>query len=132
MEVDIVTFVVKGNVQLTILPDRQEQVHLGYIVVALFRVFDFKLSGIHLTKIIIKIWVIDWQYVIDVSVCQVELRCFFSSWNQRLYAFLFVRVQKRKFDLRSGYWEAKVQDEDKTMVVFFVIVLSYASLSLSI
>ena len=66
MEVDIVTFVVKGNVQLTVPPDRQEQVHLWYRVVALFRVFDLKLSGIHLTQVIIKIWVIDWQYVIDV------------------------------------------------------------------
>ena len=45
---------------------------------------------IHLNKIIIKIWVIDWQHVIDVSVCEVELRCLFflSSWEQRLWILL--------------------------------------------
>ena len=31
--------------------------------------------GIHLTDIILKVWVINGQYVIDVSICEVELRC---------------------------------------------------------
>ena len=36
--------------------------------VALLRLYYLKLNGIHLTKIIMKIWIIDWQYVIDVSM----------------------------------------------------------------
>ena len=75
MEVEIVTFVVKGSSQLTVTLDRQELIQVGSRGVALCRVFDLKLSGIHLTQIILKIWVIDLQYVIDVSVCEVELRC---------------------------------------------------------
>ena len=59
MEVEIVTFVVKGSTQLTIPPDRQECFKVGSRNVALRRVFDLKLSGMHLTQIIIKIWVID-------------------------------------------------------------------------
>ena len=96
MEVEIVTFVVEGSLQLTVTLDRQELIQVGSRGVALCRVFELKLSGIHLTQIILKIWVIDWQYVIDVSVCEVELRCYFflSSWEQRLYEFHFVWVQK--------------------------------------
>ena len=75
MEVEIVTFVVKEISQLTVTLDRQELIQVGSRGVALRRVFDLKLSGIHLTQMILKIWVIDWQYVIDVSVCEVELRC---------------------------------------------------------
>ena len=74
MEVEIVTFVVKGSVPLAVPPDRQELIQKGSRSVALRRVFDLKLNGIHPTRIILKIWVIDLQYVIDVSVCEVELR----------------------------------------------------------
>ena len=42
--------------------------------VALRRVFDRKLRGIHLTEIILKVWVLNGQYVIDESICKVELR----------------------------------------------------------
>ena len=60
MEVEIVTFVVKGNVQLTVPPDWQKYVQVGNRCVALSRVFYLKLSGIHLTKIFLKISIIDW------------------------------------------------------------------------
>ena len=59
MKVEIVTFVVKGSAQLIVPPDRQEKIKVGSRGVALSRVFDLKVSGIHLTKIIIKIWVYD-------------------------------------------------------------------------
>ena len=72
MEVEIDTFVVKGSAQLTVTLDRQEYIQVGSRGVALRRVFDLKLSVIHLAQIILKIWVIDGQYVIDVSVCEVE------------------------------------------------------------
>ena len=75
MEVEIVTFVIKGSAQLTVPPDRQEEIQVGSRGVALNRVFYLKLSGRHLAKIILKIWIIDWHYVIDVSMCEVELRC---------------------------------------------------------
>ena len=49
MEVEIVTFVVKGSAQLTVTLDRQELIQIGSRGVALRRVFDLKLSGINLT-----------------------------------------------------------------------------------
>ena len=75
MEVEIVAFVIKRSAQLTVPPDRQELIQVGSRGVALILVFYIKLSGIHLTKIIMKIWIIDRQYVINVSICEVELRC---------------------------------------------------------
>ena len=37
--------------------------------------FDLKFRGIHLTEVIFKVRVIYGQCVIDVSICEVELRC---------------------------------------------------------
>ena len=54
MEVEIVTFFVKWGAQLTVTLDRQEKIQGGSRDVALRRVFDLKLSGIHLTEIILK------------------------------------------------------------------------------
>ena len=59
MEVEIVTFVIKGSVKLTVPPDRQEQIQVGSRGVALSSVFYIELSGIRLTKIILKILIID-------------------------------------------------------------------------
>ena len=59
MEVEIVTFVVKGSAQLTVTHDRQDEIQVGSRGVALRRVFDRKLSGIHLTHLILKVWIID-------------------------------------------------------------------------
>ena len=48
---------------------------MGSRSVALRRVFDLKFMGIHVTEIIFKVSVINGQYVIDVSICKVELIC---------------------------------------------------------
>ena len=50
MEIEIVTFVVKGSAKLTVPADWQEQIQVGSTSVALRRVFDLKLRGIHLTR----------------------------------------------------------------------------------
>ena len=71
MEIEIVTLDVKGNAKLTIPTDRQEQIQVKSRSVALRRVFDLKLRRIHLTEIILKVWVIYGLYVIDV--CLVDL-----------------------------------------------------------
>ena len=44
MEIEIVTFVVKGSVKLTVPTDWQEQIQVGSRSVALRRVFDLKLK----------------------------------------------------------------------------------------
>ena len=75
MEVVIVMVVVNGSAQLTVTLDRQELIQIGSRGVALRRVFDLKLNGKYIDPDNFKVWVIDWQYVIDVSVCEVELRC---------------------------------------------------------
>ena len=59
MDVEIVTFVVKGRAQQTVPSDRRKAIQVGSRNVALSRVFYLKLSGIHLTKIIFKILIID-------------------------------------------------------------------------
>ena len=46
MEVEIVTFVIKGSGQLTVPPNRQEYIQVGSRGIALSRVFYLKLSGI--------------------------------------------------------------------------------------
>ena len=79
MEIEIVTFVVKGSAKLTVPTDWQEQIQVGNRSVALSRVFDLKHRGIHLTEIILKVWVINGQNVVDVSICEVELRCFLPA-----------------------------------------------------
>ena len=58
MEIEIVTFVVKGSAKLTVPTDWQEQIQVGSRSVALRRVFDLKLRGIHLTEIILKVWLL--------------------------------------------------------------------------
>ena len=45
MEIEIVTFVVKGSTKLTVSTDWQEQIQVGSRSVALRRVFDLKLRG---------------------------------------------------------------------------------------
>ena len=55
MEVEIVTFVVKGSSQLTVPPDRQELIQVESRGVDLRRVFDIKPSEIHLTPIILNL-----------------------------------------------------------------------------
>ena len=75
MEIEIVRFVVKVRAKLTVHTDWQEQIQVGSKRVALRRVFDLKLRGIQLTDIISKVWVINGQNVVDVSICEVELRC---------------------------------------------------------
>ena len=74
MEIDIVTFVVKGSAKLTVPTDWQGQIQVGSISVALCRVFDLKLRGIHLNELILKVSVINGQNVVDVSICEDELR----------------------------------------------------------
>ena len=59
MKVKIVTLVITGSAQLTVHPDRQELIQVGCRGVALRRVFYLKFSGICLTEIILKIWIID-------------------------------------------------------------------------
>ena len=75
MEVEIVTFVVKEKAQPTVPPNRQEKIQVGSRGVALSRVFYLKVIEIHLTKIIVKIWINDEQHVINVMICEVEIRC---------------------------------------------------------
>ena len=62
MEVEIVTFIVKGGTQLTVTLDRQELFQVRSRSVTRRRVLYLKLSGIHLTQIILEISVIDLQY----------------------------------------------------------------------
>ena len=54
MEVETVTFVVKGSAQLTVPSDRQEPIQVGNRGVSLCRVFYLKFSGIHLTQLFSK------------------------------------------------------------------------------
>ena len=51
MEIEIVTFVVKGSAKLTVPTDWQEQIQVGSV--ALRCIFDLKLRRIHLTEIIL-------------------------------------------------------------------------------
>ena len=79
MEVEIfhtfLTFFFTFVSKCAVPPDWQEYIQVGSIGIVRSRVFYLNLSGIHLSKIILLIWIIDWQYVIDVSICEVELRC---------------------------------------------------------
>ena len=59
MKVEIVTFVVEGSAKPNIPPDQQEEIQVGSRGASRSRVFYHKLSGIHLTMIIVKIWIID-------------------------------------------------------------------------
>ena len=79
MEIEIVTLVVKKSAKLTDPTDWQEQIRVRSRSFAFRRVFDLKFRGIHLTEMILKVWVINGQYVINVSICKIELRCYFSN-----------------------------------------------------
>ena len=48
---------------------------MGSRRIALGRLPDLTLSGIDLTEIIPKVWIINGQYDIDVSLSTIELRC---------------------------------------------------------
>ena len=74
-EVQIITFVLKGSASL-LIDSRSKLRSRTQIYCSLF-VFDLNLSGIHLTQMILRVWIIDWHYIIyiDVSICEVELRC---------------------------------------------------------
>ena len=74
MEVETFRFVLKGSVQLTVPPDRQEQIKVRSRAVALFRVFDHHHRCIYM-------W--SWTGML-----------FLSSQEQRLYEFCFIWVQK--------------------------------------
>ena len=52
MEFEIVTFVLKGSANLTILPDQQQRIQVETRSVDLRFVFNLKLNTIHLTEII--------------------------------------------------------------------------------
>ena len=53
-------------------------------------------QGINLPEIFLQVWVINGQYVIDESICEVELRCkpFPTGREQDLYEFRLVWLQK--------------------------------------
>ena len=66
IEIAIVTFVINGSVKLTVPSiDRRNR------SVALCRVYDLKFNGVHLAKVILKIWVVYGQNIIDVPVCEI-------------------------------------------------------------
>ena len=94
MEDEIVTLVVKGSAKLTVPTNWQEQIQVGSRSIVLCCVFDLKHMEIHLTKIILKVWVINEQYVIDVSICLVEPRClpFPNGREQWPYEIRLVRL----------------------------------------
>ena len=79
MGIKIVTLVVKGSVKLTVPTDWQEHIQEGSRSVALCCVCDLKLRGVRLTEIILKVWVINGQYVLDISICEVELKLAIES-----------------------------------------------------
>ena len=72
---------------------------------ALRRVFDLDFSGIHLTEKILKFRVINRQYGINVSVCEIELGCCFLPdesklcWNSASYEYTNTYV----FRLKEGH-----------------------------
>ena len=74
VEIEIVTFVINGIVKLTVPPDRQKQIQVRSRSVALFRVFDLEFNGIHLAQVILKLWVVYGENIIDVHVCEIEPR----------------------------------------------------------
>ena len=74
VEIEIVTFVINGSVKLTVPPDRQKKFQVRSRSVALCRVFDLEFNGIHLAQVILKIWVVYGQNIIDVPVCEIEPR----------------------------------------------------------
>ena len=70
VEIEIVTFVINGSVKLTVPPDRQKYMQVRSRSVAFGRVFDLEFNGIHLAQVILKLWVVYGQNIIDVPVCK--------------------------------------------------------------
>ena len=93
MEIKIVTLFVKGSVKLIVPTDWQEQIQVGSRSVALRRVFA---HGDTSDRDHSQSQILNGQYVIDVSICEVELRCqpFPAGREQGLYELCFVWVQK--------------------------------------
>ena len=72
VEIEIVTFVINGSVKLTVPPDRQKYVQVRSRSDALCRVFDLEFNLIHLAQVILKLWVVYGQNIIDVPVCEIR------------------------------------------------------------
>ena len=53
-------------------PDRQKLIQVRNRSVALCGVFDLKFNGIHLPQVILKLWVVYGQNIIDVPVCEID------------------------------------------------------------
>ena len=68
--------------KLAIPSKRQEQIQVGSRNIAVRHVFDLKLWGIHLTEIILKVWVINEQYVIDVLKLNWDANRFLPAENK--------------------------------------------------
>ena len=68
VEIEIVTLVINSSVKLTVSPDRQKLIQVRSRSVALCRVFDLEFNGIHLAQVILKLWVVYGQNIIDVPV----------------------------------------------------------------
>ena len=92
MEIDIVTLVVKGSAKLTVPTDWQEQIQVGSRSVAVRCVFDLKIRGIHLTEIILKVWV--YLYV--------KLNCDASRFLPARTVWIPLRMNKKL--RRLGEW----------------------------
>ena len=75
MEIEIATFVVKESTKLTVPTDWQEQIQVGSRSVALRRVFDLKFRGIPSDRDNSQSLDFNGQNVVDVSICEIELRC---------------------------------------------------------
>ena len=75
MEIEVVTFVIYGSVKLTVPHDRQKYIQIRSRSVALCLVFDLKFNMIHLAQVILKLWVVYGQNIIDVPVCEIEPIC---------------------------------------------------------
>ena len=79
METEIVTLFIIGSVQLTFPPNQQEEIQVRSSSVAFCRVFNLKFNKIHLTHVILKLWVVFGQKIIDVPVRGIEPRCFLAG-----------------------------------------------------
>ena len=61
----------------------------GVLLPVLQCIFDLKFNRIHLTQVMLKVWIINRLYVINVPVCEVERRClrFRSRREYKVYIF---------------------------------------------
>ena len=69
---------------------------------------------IHLTKIILQIWTINEKYVIDLSICKVELKCCFfpvgstDCINSSSYEYRYISLNKdtiRAIGIATIFWQ---------------------------